>query len=295
VTWTTRDISLSQCRRSAATLAFCALSALAALIPLQPAYADESPFASIYTTELLPQGAVEIEQWLTWKHRKPDEQFDLLEGRTEIEYGFSNRFLGAFYLNYEHSKIEPKGPGAPDGPDDTTKFTGVNAEFIYQVLNPLTDPIGFGLYFEPSIGDDERALEFKLLFQKNFMEDRLILAANLNLELEWEHDDVLDEWEPASAFEIYLGIAYQFAPGWFGGVEFLNENGFEDHLKHAVDNAFYFGPTIHYGSQRWWATLGVFAQLPWAGNPADDPAALSHGYLVGAERLRARLRIGVTL
>src|SRR6185295_9540298 len=293
--WTYPDIRFGQWRRSPLGLAFCALTALTVLIPFGPARADESPFASIYTTELLPQGAIEIEQWLTWKHKKPEEQFDLLEGRTEIEYGFTNRFLGAFYLNYEHSKIEPKGPGAPDGPDDTTKFTGFNAEFIYQVLNPFTDPLGFALYFEPAIGDGERALEFKLLFQKNFMEDRLILAANLNVELVWAHADALDIWERESAFEIYLGASYRVAPGWFAGVELLNENAFDGHLKHAVDNAYYFGPTVHYAAENWWATLGVFAQLPWAGNPADEPGAISSGYLVGAERLRARLRIGVTL
>src|SRR5215471_1221692 len=267
--------------------------AVGAVLLAPPAKADESPFASIYTTEVLPQGAKEFEQWLTWKHKKPQEQFDLIEGRSEIEYGFSNRFLGSLYLNYEHSKIEPQGPGAPDDADDTTKFTGVNAEFIYQVLNPITDPFGFALYFEPSIGDGERALEFKLLFQKNFLDDRLILAANLNAEFEWEHDDALGIWEHGSAFEIYLGASYRFAPGWYGGVELLNENGFEGHFSRAADNAFYFGPTIHYASENWWATLGVFAQLPWAGNPADEPDAISNGYLVDAERMRLRFRLGI--
>ena len=53
---------------------------------------------------------------------------------------------------------------------------------------PFTDPFGFALYFEPSIGDGERALEFKLLFQKNFLEDRLIFATNFIFEFEWEHE-----------------------------------------------------------------------------------------------------------
>jgi len=293
--WTYPDIRSMDWRRSPLRLALCALTALAAFIPLRGAHADESPFANIYTTEVLPQGAWEVEQWLTWKHKKPQEKFDLLQGRTEIEYGFTNRLLGAFYLNYEHSKITPEGPGAPDGPDDTTKFTGVNAEFIYQVLNPFTDPLGFALYFEPAIGDGERALEFKLLFQKNFMEDRLVLAANINLELEWAHDDALNEWERESGLEFYLGVSYRFAPNWFAGVELLNENGFGGHLEHAEKNAFYFGPTIHYATENWWATLGVFSQLPWAGNPADEPGAISHGYLVGEERMRMRFRLGILL
>jgi hypothetical protein len=46
-------------------------AALLAVYPA-PAKADESPFASIYTADVLPQGAMEIEQWLTWRTDKPD-------------------------------------------------------------------------------------------------------------------------------------------------------------------------------------------------------------------------------
>lgn len=264
-----------------------------------PARADESPFASIYTTELLPQGGAEAEQWLTWATSKPDERFDAVEGRTEVEYGITNRLQLSLYANYEWSKIVPKGPGAVDEPTDTTRFSGFSAEAIYQVLNPFTDDFGFAVYLEPAIGAGERELEGKLLFQKNFLEDRLILAANVNLEYEWEHDVSAGDWERESALEFYLGVSYRFAPGWYGGVELLNENGYEGHLlfdhAHAETNAFYFGPALHYGGETWWATLAVYQQLPWAGNPADEPGALSHGLLVEAERYRVRFRLGVQL
>src|SRR6185436_16524040 len=101
-----------------------------------PALADESPFASVYTTELLPQGASEAEQWVTWKTSKPDERFDEVAGRTEIEYGITSKFQLALYANYSLTKIVPKGPGAVDGATDTTRFNGFSAEAIYQVLNP---------------------------------------------------------------------------------------------------------------------------------------------------------------
>jgi len=264
-----------------------------------PAHADEPPFGSVYTTELLPEGGSEAEQWVTWATSKPDEQFDEVEGRTEVEYGITNRFQLALYANYQWTKIVPKGPGALDGATDTTRFTGFSGEAIYQVLNPFTDAFGFAVYVEPAIGAGERALEGKLLFQKNFFEDRLILAANVNLEYVWAHDVAADEWAHESAFEIYLGASYRFAPGWYGGVELLNENGFEGHLlfdhAHAETNAFYFGPALHYGSETWWATLAVYQQLPWAGNPADEPGAISHGLLVEAERFRVRFRLGVRL
>jgi Family of unknown function (DUF6662) len=285
-------------RRSPRALALGTMTALMALAPWQEARADESPFAYTYLTEVLPQGGMEIEQWLTWKHKKPQEKFDQLQGRTEFEYGFSNRFQGALYLNYEHTKIEPEGPGAPNDFDDTTKFTGVNAEFIYQVWSPFTDPFGFALYFEPSIGDGERALEFKLLFQKNFFEDRLIFATNFILEYEWEHEAEEDIWEHASAFEITVALAYRVAPGWFAGVEFLNENEYAEHIfsgAHAEVSKFYFGPTIHYATQNWWATLGFYKQLPWASNHTDEAGLVAHGYVYDAERTRLRFRLGIIL
>jgi len=272
---------------------------VAALAFWSPALADDSPFASIYTTELLPEGGREAEQWVTWSTSKPDERFDVVRGRTEVEYGVTSRFQLALYANYQWTGIRPSGPGARDGITDTTRFTGFSAEAIYQVLNPFTDPLGLALYVEPEIGAGERAIEGKLLFQKNFLEDRLILVANINFEWEWAHDVTTGDWEHESAVEFYLGASYRFAPGWYGGVELLNENGYEGHLlfdhANAETNAFYFGPALHFGSETWWATLAVYQQLPWAGNPAHEPGALTHGLLTKAERFRVRLRLGARL
>jgi hypothetical protein len=260
------------------------------------AQADESPFSHVYTAEVLPQGGMEIEQWATWSWQKPQESFYQLKGRTEFEYGITNRFQIAGYLNYAHTRIRPQGPGAPDGAENETEFEAVSLEGIYQVLDPYTQPLGLALYFEPAIGSDEREMELKLLLQKNLLDDQLILAANINLEYEWEREP--GGWEHASALEFYLGASYRFAPGWFAGVEFLNENAYDGHIlgtAHAETNAFFAGPTLHYATEKWWATLAVLAQLPWGGNPGNGAGALSHGYLTGEERMRLRLRIGVPL
>src|SRR5258706_14530750 len=126
---------------SAYTLTLRALSALGALLAsLRPALADETPFASIYTTELLPKGAMESQQWVSWKHKKPQEQFDQVEGRTEFEYGVSNKFLASLYANYEHTKIGPNGPGAPDGAAEGMKNDASTAEFFYHALDASLKP-----------------------------------------------------------------------------------------------------------------------------------------------------------
>src|SRR6266446_5829867 len=74
---------------------------------ITPTRADDSPFASIYTTEALPQGEIEVEQWVGWASSKPGEQFDRVVGRTEVEYGVTSRFQLALYANYARTKIVP--------------------------------------------------------------------------------------------------------------------------------------------------------------------------------------------
>ncbi len=64
------------------------------------AQAEESLFGYIYTTDLLPAGAREVEQWMTWRHGKTQGEFDVWEGRTAIEYGVTDRFQVALYADY---------------------------------------------------------------------------------------------------------------------------------------------------------------------------------------------------
>lgn len=251
-------------------------------------------FASIYLTDTQPKGAFEFEQWATWAWQKPQEDFRTFEGRSEIEYGITDHWMVALYANYSATRIAPHGAGAPDDTVDETKFDGFAAETIWQVSDPYTNPIGVALYLEPSIGNGTRGLEAKLLLQKNFLDDRLILAANINVEWEWEHED--HEWERASALEFYAGAAYRFAPNWNIGVELLNENEYDKHVffgggEH-VATAFYAGPVLHYAGERWWATLAYSRQLPWA-NGADGE--IQDSLVTGAERNRVRFRIGVEL
>src|SRR5580692_3355998 len=68
------------------------VAALAAMLSLfgSAAFAEESMFAYVYTTDLLPQGGKEVEQWLTWRHQKNSGTYDQIEGRTEFEYGLAS-------------------------------------------------------------------------------------------------------------------------------------------------------------------------------------------------------------
>src|SRR5258708_4606701 len=141
--------------------------ALAAMFPVASsvALAEESMFAFVYTTDLLPQGAKEVEQWMTWRHQKIGGTYDQLEGRTEFEYGLTDRLQVALYLNYNWTQAYHNGPfGATTPPEqfadyyprpadrfNQTRFVGVSRESIYRLLRPYTDVFGLALYPTPPI------------------------------------------------------------------------------------------------------------------------------------------------
>lgn len=279
--------------RSRAGLILLGLAAFASDV----VHADESPFSSIYTTDVLPAGGKEIEQWLTWENGRPFETYNRLEGRTEFEYGFTNDFQGALYLNYDWIKNTPKTPDADTGFEDDTHFTGVSGELIYRLTDPYTHPLGFALYVEPLIGADKREIEFKALVQKNFLDDRLVLAGNGVLEYEWTKEG--REWEHNTEAKFLLGLSYRVAPNWFAGAEFQYKREFDGHVfsgeSEAAADSFFLGPTLHYTQENWWLTLAAQAQLPTAGNLNGELNETVDGYAHEEPRLSLRLRFGIEL
>ena len=143
----------------------------------------------------------------------------------------------------------------PAKPFDSYHFESVSLEGIYRLLSPYKDPIGLALYFEPSAGDQETELEWKILLQKNWLEDRLVWALNVNYELEYEKSE--DGYERDGMFEWFTGLSYRFVRNWSAGLEFWNHHEFADATVHE-HSAYFLGPTIHYGGERWWATWGSF-------------------------------------
>jgi hypothetical protein len=239
------------------------------------ALAGESPFGYVYTTDTHPRGERELEQWLTRRHGQSRGDYDLWQGRTEIEYGITDRLQTSLYLNYDHVSAfhnrpdGTTGPGAyvPDAVDPharygRTFFQSFSSEWIYRILSPYKDPIGLALYLEPSWGPDERELETKLIVQKNFLEDRVVWAANLTVAAEKErfHGD----WEREGELELTTGLAYQFAPRWHAGVEYRHHRGYEGPGFSAGKRAYavnFIGPSVHYASRKWWLTATFLRQM----------------------------------
>jgi hypothetical protein len=295
--------------------------AVAAILSLASvaASAEESMFAYVYTTDLLPQGAKEVEQWMTWRHQKIAGTYDQIEGRTEFEYGLTDRLQVALYLNYNWTQAYHNGPfGAttpPEqfadfypGPDDhfnKARLVGVSGEAIYRILSPYTDVFGLALYTEPTVGKNFFEVENKIIVQKNFLDDLLTVAFNFTYAPEFRN--LLDpadptgtatSWQEETDINYALAVSYRFIENWSAGFEFVNEheyNGFV--FNHESNSGYYLGPTLHYGGERFFVTMTALWQMPWASAHSDTvPGALVNGYILDNdfERFRFRLKAGYT-
>jgi len=287
------------------------LLALFVLCLAAPTMAGESPFGYVYTTDTHPKGKREFEQWITQRHGQSQGDFDVWQGRSEIEYGVTDSLQTALYLNYGsvnafHNRPDgTTGPGAfvPDDVDPHARyrkrfFESISNEWIYRVLSPYKDIIGLALYIEPSWGPDKRELEGKLILQKNFLEDRLVWAANFSASAESERFH--GEWEREGEVEFTTGLAYQFAPRWHAGAEYRYHRGYDGRGFSASKRAYaasFFGPSIHYARSDWWITATFLKQLANAKAYTDEAQENIVGgrfYGEHRERQELRLRVGIS-
>jgi hypothetical protein len=281
------------------------------------AHADEPLFAYAYTSDVLPKGKFEVEQWVTLREGQSQGSFRKYEFRSELEYGLTNNLQLSGYLNYAHVDANrngvtglTSGPGVPDDHDGTRpysawKWEGVSGEVIWRALSPYKDPIGLAFYVEPLIAPDEKELEFRAILHKTFLDDKLHLAANVVVEFEREvgreHDPltgvVEKEIEHATFLEFNFGASYRFRPNWSAGVEYRAHSeyagyglgGEREFTTHFV------GPNLHYASQDWFFTLTALFQLRSANVNAEHEADVVNGRFYGGDHTRldgVRLKIG---
>jgi hypothetical protein len=234
------------------------LSLLIAILPAAPAFAGSRRFTYVYEVTTSPPGDVEIENWVTWKTRKPDDRgFHQVDFRHELEWGITDKFQAAIYVadwNYHR--------GVSVGERSFT-LSGSALELIYNFTNPVVDPIGLAVYQEFQAGYRRFESESKLLVQKNF--GRFVAAYNATLEAEWEGEGLE---ERAGEFQQSLGLSYEISPRLFFGAEFVHEVASPDWSK-AEPGKFFAGPNVSIRQGTWWATLTALAQVTRAGDEPD--------------------------
>lgn len=274
--------------------------ALLLLIPAL-AHADENYFGYSYGAETLPKGGNEAYLWWTHRTGKGEGSYRADDVQFEFEHGWTDRFQTSFYVtgrafDYSGGAVEDEATGEAKTLHRNLDFDGVKASFKWNLKSAEKDGYGLALYLEPEYStlhrpDGERfkeaGLESKLLLQKNFLEDQLIAVYNLTLEPEWEKEG--GGWERELYVENSAGISYRFAPNWFAGLETRVDMAFPDYGRREFW-AWYAGPSIHYGGEKYWATLAWMPQIK--GGPTD-PNRSTRLHLEERERSEVRLKLGL--
>jgi hypothetical protein len=257
-------------------------------------------FGYLTTTDSLPKDRVEYQQWVSLRSGRAQGSYRAVDLRSGIGKGVTSAFQTTFYLNTFYLNAQdvpdPADPGRHLRHQNHFGVSGGSLEMKYRWLSPYKDPLGLSFLLEPTVNGRDvdkgidragAALQVRAIGQKNFRDDQGVLAANVSLTPQWR-DRTRSRENPMTA-EGAIGTSYRFARNWFAGLEARNRREFAGRsFGRQSYSAYYAGPTLHYGAQKWWMTLAIMPQV--AGRPRS---AGESRYLGKQERLEVRMKIGV--
>jgi len=280
---------------------------------LSPAlvHADENLFGYVRGAEVVPKGGWELYNTTTLRDGKGAGSYRAFDNVTELEYGVNDRFNvsgGLQLLSIDTQGLSFDGY-LPGDKEFDLRPSGAELTGKYNFLRPAADGIGlsgrFALdysWIDRHSGEDKDTLsaEFDLIAQKYFMDGEMIWVGNLGLEATYaDRAEIADlpegfEWPTDPEMEIELkvgtGLSYRFAPNWFIGAEALYETEFETEIGQERWSVF-AGPTLHYGSNKWWATLSYLPQIRGGGEQYEGQTETDL-HLIEKTEQESRLKIG---
>ncbi len=227
--------------------------------------ADENLFGYVSGAETLPKGHYDLYQTTTARSGKDAGYYRGWDFETEAEYGVTDQFQVSGTIVQHYFNIK-NVPGLDN--QDRYQFGGVELAAKYRFTSVFKD--GYGLALRPEIGfmryDDVAGILQRmiyvaptLLYQKNFLDDTLVFAANGGVQLAWGKKPA-EEYEHELSLKAGAGLSYRFASNWFAGIEThgVSEYPMFNQYEHTVVFA---GPSLHYAARRWWATLSWAYQV----------------------------------
>ena len=227
--------------------------ALCAVLLPSICFAGARHFTFIYEAPTSPPGSFEIENYATTRF---SDGFTDANFRHEIEIGIPEHFQASIYLaNWDYTRNR-ENRGA--------HYDSSSLELIYNLSNPVADPIGISLYQEISGGQRLLESETKLIAQKNF--GPLILAYNLTLEAEWTEESLR---EHNGEIQQGFGASYEISPRVSVGAEMLHEILLPAWHSAETENNFFIGPNVSYRGDGWFATVTALAQTTRTEGEAD--------------------------
>jgi hypothetical protein len=224
-----------------------------------------APQRTAFATEAnsLPKGMWEFENKVSWDHSSGANAFEF---EHELEFGITDKLQAAVLVSWAHEAIS--------GEPSESAFGAAGVELFYNLLNPVTDPVGLSFSVETVIGDKEFAVEGRTILQKNF--GPIALIYNATIEAVWEGSDYGDR---VGEFSQNLAVSYDLGGGFYANAELIHQMEWANWDVTEL-NALYVGPSVGYRKGNFWGAIGGGWQVASDKNDASD--------FIGS------LRIGVT-
>jgi hypothetical protein len=213
-------------------------------------------FTYLYEAPTSAPGSVEVENTVTWaRTTEGGLHLDDVGFREELEVGITDHFqIGVYPLDWAHHGGNGNGGFS---------YNGGAVELIYNLSNPVVDPIGISIYEEISGGRQHFESESKLIVQKDF--GPLILDYNATLEAEWAEQGLK---ETNGELQQALGASYEISPRLSVGLELIHEFVFPNWRDDEDNRNVFIGPNVSYRRGEWFVTVTALAQ---ATNTATEP------------------------
>jgi hypothetical protein len=236
------------------------------------ASANPHPLPFSYPYETLPEGKVEIEQYMDFvpvrvERENPDGTLDGVWGvrsvlTTEMEMGLTDHLEAGFYFQFRQ--------GASSG-TPFLRFDGVKQRLRYRFAETGEWPVDVGVYVELAELQNELELEEKILLSKRLGD--VVLVANLWVEQEWYFQDRVTKY----IYNPTVGAAYEISPTFHVGLEYWARGRFDDASDDPANadgsdapttSHHYLGPTFLYQKGPVFFSLGVYARMDNLGDTA---------------------------
>jgi len=275
------------------------------------AHAGENLLGYVKGAEVLPEGAVELYQYVTQRKDKGQGEYTAYDLKTEVEYGVTNRFnvTGAFLAQSVNTSGLIVDGYLPKEVDTGLEAAGVNVAAKYNFLSPAMDDFGLTMAVEgqymwkdPHSGQDKDTfnVELNMYMQKYFLEGQMVWLGNLGMESTYADRAEISglpadfDWPTDPEMEIEIkagtGLSYRFVPNWYVGAEVFYEEEFETEVGSERWSVF-AGPSIHYGGAKWWTTLTWVTQLKGGGEKYEGQTD-QNLHLIEKTKDEIRLKVG---
>jgi hypothetical protein len=242
-------------------------------------------------------GEKEIESETIGRFGKADGSYAAVTSQLRIEFTPSANFRFEVGALFDYHAI-----AGVSGLDDRNaiQFGGFAVEGRYRLLDRRTAPVGLTVGVEPHwtrVDDTTGELvtnygaDFLLVIERELVEDRVFVAANLLYDPEWTYRYATDQWQRQSTLGMSVGVTTQVEEGVFIGAEAhylrLHDGIGFDGLS---GEALFVGPTAYARLSPRFAVSAAWS-IQVAGQASDVAGPLN---LRDYERHQARLRFEYT-